>query len=164
MQADSYSWRSSEQTRRRGSALDDALLDAAWAELREVGYAGLTRRRRAAGRDQPPVLARRWPNRPQLVIAALRRHRPVLSGEVPTPETSATTCSPCSVGSRPGSPRSAPNFYGLAADYFADPALIPDFHAQIFQTGNDVMAAILTRAAERGEVKDDIPARVAASS
>jgi AcrR family transcriptional regulator len=71
-------------TRRRGSALDDALLDAAWSELREVGYAGLTMEvvAQRAGTSRP-VLARRWPNRPQLVIAALRRHRPVLSGEVP---------------------------------------------------------------------------------
>ena len=29
------------------------------------------------------VLYRRWPKRPELVIAALRRHRPMLSGEVP---------------------------------------------------------------------------------
>jgi hypothetical protein len=52
-------------------------------------------------------------------------------------------------------------FYGLAADYFADPALIADFQAQTFQSGNEVMTAILKRAAERGEVTGDIPPRVA---
>ena len=150
-------------TRRRGSALDDALLDAAWAELREAGYAGLTMEGVAqrAGTSRP-VLARRWPNRPQLVIAALRRHRPVLSGEVP--DTGSLRDDVLALLRRV-SARFAEvgpdTFYGLAADYFADPALIPDFHAQTFHTGNEVMAAILNRAADRGEVKDDIPARVA---
>jgi len=52
-------------------------------------------------------------------------------------------------------------FYGLAADYFADPALVPDLQAQVLQTGNEVMATILKRAAERGEARDDVPPRVA---
>lgn len=37
-----------------------------------------------------------------------------------------------------------------------------DFQAQMVQTGDQVMAAILKRAAERGETRDDIPPRVAA--
>ena len=40
--------------------------------------------------------------------------------------------------------------------------LVPDFQAQPVQTGNEVMAAILKRAAERGETRDNIPPRVAA--
>ena len=52
-------------------------------------------------------------------------------------------------------------FYGLLGDYFADPALVPDLQAQVQQTGNEVMATILKRAAERGEARDDIPPRVA---
>jgi hypothetical protein len=52
-------------------------------------------------------------------------------------------------------------FYGLLGDYFADPALFPDLQAQVLQTGNEVMATILKRAAGRGEARDDIPPRVA---
>jgi hypothetical protein len=52
-------------------------------------------------------------------------------------------------------------FYGMAADYFADPAVIPDIRAQVMQTGNEIMAAILQRAADRGETRDGIPPRVA---
>ena len=150
-------------TRRRGAALDDALLDAAWAELRVAGYAGLTMEGVAqrAGTSRP-VLARRWPNRPQLVIAALRRHRPMLSGDVPdTGNLRDDVLALLRQVSARFAEVGPDTFYGLAADYFADPALIPDFHAQTFQTGNEVMAAILRRAAERGEVKDDIPERVA---
>jgi AcrR family transcriptional regulator len=151
------------ETRRRGPALEEALLDAAWAELREVGYARLTMEAVAqrAGTSRP-VLARRWPSRPQLVIAALRRHRPMLSGEIP--DTGNLRDDMLAVLRRI-SARFAEvgpdTFYGLAADYFADRALITDFQAQTFQSGNEVMAVILKRAAQRGEVKDEIPPRVA---
>ncbi|MGA2826303.1 MAG: TetR/AcrR family transcriptional regulator [Streptosporangiaceae bacterium] len=151
-------------TRRRGSALEDALLDAAWDELREAGYARLTMEGVAqrAGTSRP-VLARRWPTRHQLVVAALRRHRPMLSGEVPDTGSLRGDVREvlCRVSAR-FADLGPETFYGLAADYFADPALVPDFQAQMVQTGDQVMAAILKRAAERGETLDDIPPRVAA--
>jgi AcrR family transcriptional regulator len=150
-------------TRRRGSALEDALLDAAWAELQEVGYARLTMEAVAqrAGTSRP-VLARRWPTRPQLIIAALRRHRPLLSGEIPdTGNLRDDVLALLRRVSARFAEVGPDTFYGLAADYFADPVVIPDFQAVTFQSGNEVMTAILKRAAERGEVKDEIPARVA---
>ena len=72
------------KTRRRGAALEEALLDAAWDELQAVGYANLTMEAVAdrAGTSRA-VLYRRWRNRTELVIAATRRHRPRLSGDVP---------------------------------------------------------------------------------
>lgn len=67
------------QTRRRGEALEAALLDAAWAELQSSGYAGLTMEAVAdrAGTSRA-VLYRRLRSRPELVVAAMRRHRPML--------------------------------------------------------------------------------------
>ncbi|MFI6983833.1 TetR/AcrR family transcriptional regulator [Embleya sp. NPDC050154] len=58
--------------RRRGAALEKALLDAAWAELADNGYAGFTMDAvvRRAG-TSPPVLYRRWSDREQLVRAAI---------------------------------------------------------------------------------------------
>jgi AcrR family transcriptional regulator len=155
--------RASASTRRRGSALEDALLDAAWDELREVGYAKLTMEGVAqrAGTSRP-VLARRWPTRPQLVVAVLRRRRPMLSGEIP--DTGSLRDDVLAVLRRI-SARLADlgpeTFYGLAGDYFADPALVPDLQAQVLQTGDEVMVAIVKRAAERGEARDGIPQRVA---
>ena len=149
--------------RRRGTALEEALLDAAWAELREVGYAGLTMEGVAqrAGTSRP-VLARRWPTRPQLVVAALRRHRPMLSGEIPdTGNLRGDVLAVLRRISARLAELGPETIYGLLGDYFADPALVPDLQAQVLQTGNEVMAAILTRAAERGEARDDIPPRVA---
>jgi AcrR family transcriptional regulator len=150
-------------TRRRGSALEDALLDAAWDELREAGYAALTMEgvARRAGTSRP-VLARRWPTRPQLVIAALRRHRPMLSGEIPDTGSLRGDVLALLRGISARFAEVGPEtFYGLAGDYFADPALVPDFQAQVLQTANEVMAAILKRAAERGEAREGIPPRVA---
>ena len=67
--------------RRRGQELEDALLDAAWAELVERGYAGLTYERvadRAA--TSRPVVYRRWPTKAELALAAIQHegtHDPV---------------------------------------------------------------------------------------
>ena len=65
--------------RRRGPALEAAILGAAWDELRTTGYAGFTidAVARHAGTSRP-VLYRRWPNRAQLALAAIRAHVPSL--------------------------------------------------------------------------------------
>lgn len=149
--------------RRRGQALEDALLDAAWDELQEVGYAKLTMEGVAerAGTSRP-VLARRWPTRPQLVIAALRRHQPLLSG--PIPDTGNLRDDVLAVLRRASAglvDRGPETVYGLLGDYFTDPAIVADLHAQVGQIGAEVMATILRRAARREEAREDIPPRVA---
>lgn len=57
--------------RRRGAALERAILDATAAELDHVGYAGLTvesvAARAGAGKDS---IYRRWPSKAALVVAA----------------------------------------------------------------------------------------------
>jgi AcrR family transcriptional regulator len=73
-------------TRRRGQELENALLDAAYAELIEGGLAAFTLDGVAArAQTSRPVLYRRWPTREDLVIAAIRHfdahHRP------PIPDT-----------------------------------------------------------------------------
>lgn len=58
--------------RRRGRALEGALLDAAWAELTERGYDGFTIDAVAArAGTSRAVLYRRWPGKQELVLAAL---------------------------------------------------------------------------------------------
>jgi AcrR family transcriptional regulator len=58
--------------RRRGAALEQALLDAAWEELTDSGYARFTMDAvvRRAG-TSPPVLYRRWSDRDELVRATI---------------------------------------------------------------------------------------------
>lgn len=69
-------------TRRRGAGLEAAILEAAWGELTEVGYAALTMEGVAArAKTSRAVLYRRWPSRPELVVAALRHHTDFTSPE-----------------------------------------------------------------------------------
>ena len=60
--------------RRRGAELEDALLQAAWDEVFEHGYAALTidAVAKRAGTSRP-VIYRRWPSKAELVHAAVLR-------------------------------------------------------------------------------------------
>lgn len=61
--------------RRRGAGLEDALLTAAWDELADVGFAKLTMESVAArARTGVAVLYRRWTNKSDLVLAAIRHY------------------------------------------------------------------------------------------
>jgi AcrR family transcriptional regulator len=74
------------QTRRRGAALDHALLVAAWDELIESGYQNLTLDSVAArAKTSRPVIARRWNNRRDLVTAAVRHWAE--HNRLPVPDT-----------------------------------------------------------------------------
>ncbi len=63
------------EKRRRGAALEDAILDAAWQELLDHGYGGFTMEAVAkrAGTSRP-VLARRWESRSDLAVAAIANY------------------------------------------------------------------------------------------
>ncbi|GAA1933513.1 TetR/AcrR family transcriptional regulator [Streptomyces durmitorensis] len=70
--------------RRRGKELEEALLDAAWAELTERGYAAFTLESVAkrAG-TSTPVIYRRWVNKALMVEAALTHASSVRVIEIP---------------------------------------------------------------------------------
>jgi AcrR family transcriptional regulator len=70
--------------RRRGEELEAALLDAAWDELAEAGFAKLTMESVAArARTGVAVLYRRWPNKDDLVMAAIRHYGETRPVEIP---------------------------------------------------------------------------------
>src|SRR5271170_7433864 len=61
--------------RRRGEELEAALLEAAWAELVEAGFAKLTMESVAArAKTGVAVLYRRWPNKDELVLATISHY------------------------------------------------------------------------------------------
>ena len=67
------------RSRRRGSSLESALLEAAWNELVAVGYSKLTMDGVALrAQTSKPVIYRRWPNRVALVLAVLRHRSPMV--------------------------------------------------------------------------------------
>jgi AcrR family transcriptional regulator len=69
--------------RRRGAALEEALLEAAWAEITERGYEHLSFDAVAArSGTSKPVVYRRWPSKPELARAAFRhviRRDPIIA-------------------------------------------------------------------------------------
>jgi AcrR family transcriptional regulator len=152
-------------TRRRGDVLERALLDAAWEELAEAGYAGMTMEGVAArAGTSKPVLYRRWPTRAQLVIAAVRAHLPeVTPASIPdTGSLRGDLVAALRVASRwyDGPVRQA--LHGVLSDLYRDPQLSALLHRDIFGNAAKAMPVILRRAGERGEVDlDRITPRVA---
>jgi AcrR family transcriptional regulator len=72
--------------RRRGEELEAALLEAAWDELVEAGFARLTMESVAArAKTGVAVLYRRWCNKDDLVVAAIRHYG--TTHPVDTPDT-----------------------------------------------------------------------------
>ncbi len=72
--------------RRRGKALEQALLDAAWQELAETGFAKLTMESVAArAKTGVAVLYRRWPRKDDLVVQAIGNY--LTNNPVPIPDT-----------------------------------------------------------------------------
>jgi AcrR family transcriptional regulator len=150
-------------TRRRGATLEHALLDAAWQELQESGYAKLTIERVAerAGTSRA-VIYRRWRNRAELVIAAMRHRRPVLSGQVPD---TGTLRGDMLAVLRRASGRiieiGPDTVIGMLSDLLADEEAFELTLDQLLRGGGDVMSSVLDRAAARGETREHISPRVA---
>jgi AcrR family transcriptional regulator len=70
--------------RRRGEELEAALLEAAWDELAEAGFAKLTMESVAArAKTGVAVLYRRWPNKDELVLAAIGHYGKTRPVEIP---------------------------------------------------------------------------------
>jgi AcrR family transcriptional regulator len=70
--------------RRRGEELEAALLEAAWQELVEAGFARLTMESVAArAKTGVAVLYRRWPNKDDLVLAAIKHYGLTHPVEIP---------------------------------------------------------------------------------
>lgn len=132
--------------RRRGAELEGAILDAAWDELAEVGYQRLTMESVAARAETgKQVLYRRWRNRAELVIAAIR-HR---TGSIvdPVPDTGTLRGDVIALLKRMARRQydlGTDAIHGLLAE--AD-TLPPEF----FGIMDQALAMIVERAAQRGE-------------
>jgi AcrR family transcriptional regulator len=142
--------------RRRGVRLEDAILDAAWAELVERGYPGLTLEgvARRAGTSRP-VLYRRWPSRTALATAALGRH--VAQNPIRVPDLGGVR-DEIRLLLRGLSDRARPDMIRLLFDMQKDLAdehsSLADMRARLRAqiVNSDVMQTILARAIDRGEI------------
>jgi AcrR family transcriptional regulator len=142
--------------RRRGIRLEDAILDAAWAELVERGYPALTLEgvAKRAGTSRP-VLSRRWPSRTALATAALGRH--VAQNPIVVPDLGSVRDEICLLLRRM-SDRARPDMIRLVFDMQKD---LADQHSNLADmrahlraqyVDSDVMQNILERAIDRGEI------------
>ncbi|QWF83765.1 TetR/AcrR family transcriptional regulator [Amycolatopsis sp. CA-230715] len=144
------------QTRRRGEALEAALLEATWAELGEVGYAALTMERVAErAKTSRMVLYRRWPNRARLVLAAMRRQVVPITEDVPdTGELRGDVLEVLRRIVAHYRQIGADITHGLMSEF-------PDLADDVLTVVPEVLGRILERAAERGEVPSrELPGRV----
>jgi AcrR family transcriptional regulator len=146
---------SARATRRRGAGLEAALLEATWAELSEVGYPALTMEgvaaRAGTGRA---VLYRRWPNRAELVLAALRHHQS-LPAETAALDTGSVREDMLALlrlmSSRLGEIAAGLSF--VFTDYYRESGQPPAVLRERFIGGApSALTPILDRAVQRGEI------------
>ena len=143
-------------SRRRGTALEDAILDAAWAELAESGYANMTLESVAKRAETSrPVLARRWPTRAKLATAAMGRYFALDPITVPD---MGSVGDEVHLMLRCISDRVRPELIQLVFDMSrdqADAASLSDVRKEL--TDGEPMRSILKRGVDRGEID---PARL----
>jgi AcrR family transcriptional regulator len=140
--------------RRRGAALEEALLEATWDELVEHGYGALTIDGVAqrAGTSRP-VIYRRWPGRPELVraavIYALKRD------PLPDPDTGTLRGDMVAVMRAANVRRVGVSalLIGYLGGYFQETGTsFADFREELVQHAPSLIDIIIDRAGERGEV------------
>ncbi|MEU7886707.1 TetR/AcrR family transcriptional regulator [Microbispora bryophytorum] len=142
--------------RRRGPELVAALLDAAWDELVEAGFAKLTMESVASRAGTGiAVLYRRWANKDQLVLAALEHYRN--SHPVDLPDTGTLRGDLLAALTGMGEARAgfsaiaaATAFSGLLADTGLTPTQVRD--RIIGDQRLPRVRAIYQRAHDRGEI------------
>lgn len=141
-------------TRRRGPALEAALLDAAWQELIEKGYAGFTIESVAARAETSrAVIYRRWPGKPELAQAAAIRAAG--KDRVTVPDTGSVRDDVIELLRRVNASRArfAIQFIGQLGGYFAETGTSPATLRDVFLSGRSLSVdAILARGVARGEV------------
>ncbi|TDE11785.1 TetR/AcrR family transcriptional regulator [Jiangella asiatica] len=140
--------------RRRGEALEAAIYDAVWAELAEVGYAGLTIGAVAdRARTSKAVLYRRWPGRAELVFAALVQHVPKAADVPDTGDLRSDLVTFLRSIAANWATRSIDALWGLLAETARDPALAALVRSELAdQVREGPMTVMVERAVRRGEV------------
>ncbi|MER7584387.1 TetR/AcrR family transcriptional regulator [Kitasatospora sp. NPDC097691] len=144
-------------SRRRGSELERAILDAVWAELADHGYDRLTMEGVAArARTSKPVLYRRWPNRAALVIAALGRNAPDYQEPPDTGELRADLALFLAGLLHRFDDLPTDAVHGFLVDLLRDPELRAGFTGGLTAEGPvGSLGVMMRRAADRGEINPD---------
>jgi AcrR family transcriptional regulator len=143
--------------RRRGAALEEALLDAAWTELTDRGYDDMTIDAVAvrAGTSRA-VLYRRWPNKSELVLAALAHE--VRKDVVGVPDTGSLRGDVIELLQQANKLRVglvAALMTRLGGFYQQTGRSLADLRAFVQGDRDAVLEQIIQRAIERGEIEPE---------
>jgi AcrR family transcriptional regulator len=139
---------SATRVRRHGAELETALLQAAWDEARAAGYAGLTMEAVAARAGTgKAVLYRRWPRRAELVLAAMRHHVGSITSQIPDTGDLREDVLIVLRQIRDRAEQIGPDIiHGLRMEAH-------DLPPEALEITPGVMMTLLTRGAERGDIR-----------
>jgi Transcriptional regulator len=144
-------------TRRRGKALENAILQAAWDELNEVGYTHMTMEGVAIrAKTNKTAVYRRWANKSLLVIAALHKNAP--KTDLNVPDTGCLRSDILALLGRitePAKMVDAETIHGLMLENLGTKIIesLPQMRfSKAEEKWNGIMDKILKHAEERGEV------------
>ncbi|ONI77143.1 hypothetical protein ALI144C_34210 [Actinosynnema sp. ALI-1.44] len=145
--------------RRRGEALEEAILRAAVDELTEVGYTAVSMERIAIrARTSKAALYRRWPGRAELIVDAYTRFA---AHQVEVPDTGSLRADVIALLrgiADQATPETLHLFFGLLAD--AGEELRDRIRGRFVAVNPARMVAILERAEDRGEVRPGLSERL----
>ena len=149
-------------TRRRGTALEDAILDAGWEQLLAEGYDAFTFEAVAdRAKTGKAVLYRRWPDKESLLLAVLANRGFLVPVEVPdTGSLREDVLTLLRSANRAGD-SAAGLFSTILGAYFGETRTTPaQLRARLLGEGSVAMAQVIQQAIARGEVASDLPPRV----
>jgi AcrR family transcriptional regulator len=140
--------------RRRGRELEDALLDAAWAQLVASGYGAFTLDAVAerAGTSKP-VIYRRWPTRQELVFAAVQHF--FTRSSRPVPDTGSLRGDTVALLAQANETRAAVTavISVQLGSYYQESGTTPaELRQQLLRDRDSAMETVVQRALERGEI------------
>jgi AcrR family transcriptional regulator len=143
--------------RRRGRALEEALLEAAWEEISERGYEEFTIDAVAArAGTSRAVLYRRWPGKQELVLAALTRE--VLKDFVVAPDTGSLRGDVIGLLRQANESRiglATQVFTRLGGFYRQTGSNLADLGALVRGGPDNSLGDAIARAVDRGEIPPD---------
>jgi AcrR family transcriptional regulator len=150
--------------RRRGAALEQAMLDAGWQQLLNEGYGGFTFEAIAQrAKTSKAVLYRRWPDKESLLLAVLAHQALGSPGEIPdTGSLREDVIALLRSANRLGDVGAA-LFSTILGAYFDETETTPaQLRVRLLGDRDLAMTHIVQRAIERGELRAALPPRVVA--
>ena len=149
-------------TRRRGAALEGAILDAGWDQLMEGGYPGFTFEAIAErARTGKTAIYRRWPNKEALLLAVIAHRGFGAPAEIPdTGSLREDVLTLLRSANRLGDSGAA-LFSTIVGAFYDETETTPaQLRAQLLGDRTRPMTQIVERAIERGELTAALPPRV----